>query len=184
NLSQIALAFSTIFAEVQAVNSVFAATTLPVSINVRGTNLNQVYIGVFRPDSLASPRWLGNLKQYQLGVNSTTGALQLVDANLTQAVNLNTGFISTSATSFWTTAYDADPIAAGTQGFWSFRTPFATTDVGKDQDALDGDLVETGAAAERIRITYPSPDLTAAQTRNIYTCTGSCTAGSLLSDTP
>ena len=40
----------TILQEVQAVNSVFASTTLPVSVNVRGTNLNQVYIGVFRPD--------------------------------------------------------------------------------------------------------------------------------------
>ncbi|HTM61379.1 MAG TPA: hypothetical protein VL199_13565, partial [Burkholderiales bacterium] len=184
NLAQIQLALAQIFAEVQAVNSVFAATTLPVSINVRGTNLNQVYIGVFRPDSLASPRWLGNLKQYQLGVNSVTGALQLVDANLAQAVNLNTGFISNSATSFWTTAYDADPNTAGTQGFWSFRSPFAQTDVGKDQDSPDGDLVEKGGAAERMRVLYPSPDSTTAQTRNIYTCTGACTSGSLLSDTP
>ena len=183
NLAQIQTALSTIFAEVQAVNSVFAATTLPVSINVRGTNLNQVYIGVFRPDALASPRWLGNLKQYQLGVNSVTGALQLVDANGTQAVNLNTGFISNSATSFWTTAYDADPNTTGIQGFWSYRAPFATTDVGRDQDAPDGDLVEKGGVAERIRITYPSPDSTG-QVRNIYTCTGACTTGSLLSDTP
>src|SRR5204863_2524285 len=99
DLAGIQAALSQIFSEVQAVNSVFAATTLPVSINVRGTNLNQVYIGVFRPDATASPRWLGNLKQYQLGVNATTGALQLVDATLTQAVNLNTGFISNSAKS-------------------------------------------------------------------------------------
>ena len=34
-------------------------------MNVRGTNLNQVYIGVFRPDANKSPRWLGNLKLYQ-----------------------------------------------------------------------------------------------------------------------
>src|SRR5438874_3372966 len=34
-------ALTTIFNEVQAVNSVFAATTLPVSVNVRGTNLNR-----------------------------------------------------------------------------------------------------------------------------------------------
>jgi hypothetical protein len=47
---QIEAALTTIFQEVQAVNSVFASTTLPVSVNVRGTNLNQVYIGVFRPD--------------------------------------------------------------------------------------------------------------------------------------
>lgn len=184
NLAGIQAAFATIFAEVQAVNSVFAATTLPVSINVRGTNLNQVYIGVFRPDALASPRWLGNLKQYQLGVNSVTGALQLVDATATQAVNLNTGFISNSATSFWTATYDADPNTTGTQGFWSFRTPFPTTDVGKDQDSPDGDLVEKGGAAERMRVLYPSPDSTSAQTRKIYTCTGACAGGSLLSDTP
>ena len=58
---------NSIFNEIQAVNSVFAATTLPVSVNVRGTNLNQVYIGVFRPDSTKAPRWFGNLKMYELG---------------------------------------------------------------------------------------------------------------------
>jgi len=187
NLAGIQTALAQIFAEVQAVNSVFAATTLPVSINVRGTNLNQVYIGVFRPDSLASPRWLGNLKQYQLGVNATTGALQLVDALGVQAVNLNTGFISNSATSIWTTAYDADSSTPGTQGFWSFRSAagFPSTDVGRDQDAPDGDLVEKGGAAERIRIKYPVPDQTTPTNmeRNIYTCTGAC-ATSVAAGTP
>jgi type IV pilus assembly protein PilY1 len=183
-LSAIQTALSQIFAEVQAVNSVFAATTLPVSINVRGTNLNQVYIGVFRPDATSSPRWLGNLKQYQLGVNTSTGALQLVDASGTAAVNLNTGFISNSATSFWTSTYNAYGTTPST-GFWAFRSPnYATTDVGKDQDSPDGDLVEKGGAAERVRIAYPLPDSTTAQTRNIYTCTGTCAAGSSLSSFP
>src|SRR5207248_11514723 len=45
------------------------------------------------------------------------------------------------------------------------------------------DLVEDGGAAERMRVLYPRPDSTAAQTRKIYTCTGACAAGSLLSDT-
>ena len=40
----------------------FASSTLPVSVNVRGTYLNQVYMGVFRPDPDALPRWMGNLK--------------------------------------------------------------------------------------------------------------------------
>jgi Tfp pilus tip-associated adhesin PilY1 len=179
SLSQIQTALTNIFAEVQAVNSVFAATTLPVSINVRGTNLNQVYIGVFRPDALASPRWFGNLKQYQLGVDSSTGALQLVDSSNTQAVNLNTGFVSNTATSFWSSTYDYTGTGLG---FWNFRSAggYATTDVGKDQDAPDGDLVEKGGAAERIRIAYPLPD-SSGPVRNIYTCTGSCAAGSSLS---
>src|SRR5438874_6517826 len=95
-------ALTTIFNEVQAVNSVFAATTLPVSVNVRGTNLNQVYIGVFRPDANKLPRWLGNLKMYKLGVDSATQTLFLADANNNVASNSSTGFISSSATSFWT----------------------------------------------------------------------------------
>jgi len=65
--SQIEAALAAIFQEVQAVNSVFASTTLPVSVNVRGTNLNQVYIGMFRPDADAKPLWYGNLKRYKIG---------------------------------------------------------------------------------------------------------------------
>src|SRR5207247_9228295 len=37
--TQFTAAVNAIFQEVQAVNSVFASTTLPVSVNVRGTNL-------------------------------------------------------------------------------------------------------------------------------------------------
>ncbi|MEX2354192.1 MAG: hypothetical protein WD709_08395, partial [Gammaproteobacteria bacterium] len=84
-------ALNTIFQEVQAVNSVFASTTLPVSVNVRGTNLNQVYIGVFRPDGTKSPRWMGNLKMYRLGFDDDTGTLFLADATGSKAENPETG---------------------------------------------------------------------------------------------
>ena len=50
-----------VFNEIQAVNSVFAAASLPVSVNARGTYLNQVYMGMFRPDADGHPRWRGNL---------------------------------------------------------------------------------------------------------------------------
>src|SRR5262249_15901941 len=49
-----------IFNEVAAVNSVFASSSLPVSANTQGTYLNQVFIGMFRPDSGDLPRWVGN----------------------------------------------------------------------------------------------------------------------------
>lgn len=179
DLSQIQVALKQIFQEVQAVNSVFAATTLPVSINVRGTNLNQVYIGVFRPDAARSPRWLGNLKQYKLGIDPGSGQLGLVDANDVQAVNLNTGFISNTATSIWT-----DPST-----FWSYRSPYPQTDAGGASDSPDGDLVEKGGAAEKIRTVYATPDSATlnadgtSQSRNLYTCTGSCAAGSTLCST-
>ena len=38
-------ALGRIFSEIQAVNSVFASVSLPVSITTQGTFLNQVYIG-------------------------------------------------------------------------------------------------------------------------------------------
>lgn len=165
-------ALTTIFNEVQAVNSVFAATTLPVSVNVRGTNLNQVYIGVFRPDQNKLPRWLGNLKMYKLGVDSATQTLFLADALGNVASNSSTGFISSSATSFWTTG----------STFWTFRGPtYATTDVGKQSDSPDGDLVEKGAAAERLRVKFP----TSQGARNVFTCTspsgGVCANGTTFS---
>ena len=46
-------ALKTIFSEIQAVNTVFASVSLPVSVNTEGTYLNQIYIGMFRPDQ----RW-------------------------------------------------------------------------------------------------------------------------------
>ena len=65
--SQIADALNGIFSEIQSVNSVFASVSLPVSVNTQGTFLNQVYIGMFRPDQDSFPRWNGNLKQYKIG---------------------------------------------------------------------------------------------------------------------
>ncbi|MBI3374204.1 MAG: hypothetical protein HY017_20970 [Betaproteobacteria bacterium] len=152
-------ALNQIFSEVQAVNSVFASTTLPVSVNVRGTNLNQVYIGVFRPDPQKKPRWFGNLKLYQLGLNTSTDTAFLADAAGNSAENTTTGFISGSSPSFWTVA----------SSYWGYRTP-EENGVGAASDKPDGDLVEKGGSAEQQRI-----DLATSQTaRTLYTCTGSC----------
>ena len=67
------------------------------------TYLNQVYIGMFRPDELAFPRWAGNLKQYRLGL--VNGALRLLDAQEPAQPAISsagTGFISSCARSYWT----------------------------------------------------------------------------------
>jgi Tfp pilus tip-associated adhesin PilY1 len=172
--AQLEAALNSIFQEVQAVNSVFASTTLPVSVNVRGTNLNQVYIGVFRPDQGKSPRWLGNLKLYKLGVNTSTQTLFLADANGAAAENASTGFITGSATSFW----------SASSTYWAFRDP-ELNGVGGSSDAPDGDLVEKGGGAQRIRLDYPSSQ----SSRSLYTCVnatldGLCANNALLSATP
>ncbi|MBI4291462.1 MAG: hypothetical protein HY661_08295 [Betaproteobacteria bacterium] len=170
-----------IFQEIQSVNSVFASTTLPVSVNVRGTNLNQVYIGVFRPDPNKAPRWYGNLKLYDLAVNSATGTLFLADAAGAVAENAATGFISNSAKSFWSAEscywyfWGTDPNSTATQPS-SCTVP---TSYKYWSDLPDGDKVEKGGAAQILRNTYP--DTAAIATRKLYTCTGTCTTGSDLS---
>jgi Tfp pilus tip-associated adhesin PilY1 len=164
-------ALNSILIDVQAVNSVFASTTLPVSVNVRGTNLNQVYIGVFRPDQNKSPRWLGNLKMYNLALNSATGAVYLADAANdpplhasppvigNPAENTSTGFVSQSSPSFWT----------DTSTFWGFRDA-SQNGPGGPSDLPDGDLVEKGGAAQQLRIAFAGAEA-ASPARNLYTCT-------------
>lgn len=121
-------------------------------------------MGVFRPDANNSPTWAGNLKQYSLAADSND-VLILVDKNGTAAENSSTGFISPLVTSYWTT----------TSTFYT-----AVQGSGGVSDAPDGDLVEKGGVAQRLRSTY----LTDVTTRKLYTCTGTCTGGSLLSSTP
>jgi Tfp pilus tip-associated adhesin PilY1 len=170
-------ALNIIFAEVQAVNSVFAASSLPVSVSVRGAFLNQLYVGVFRPDAVKSPRWFGNLKLYAFDQDTATKAVFLVDANGLPAVNPTTGFIAPSAQSFW----------SASSSFWSFRDA-TQNGVGGSSDAPDGEVVEKGGVAQQIRVAYAAAEA-ASPTRNLYTCTtgGSkpdCVANSALSATP
>lgn len=165
-------ALNKIFEEVQAVNSVYSSSTLPVSVNVRGTYLNQVYMGVFRPDANSSPRWTGNIKQYKLAVDTSTTppTLFLADKSGSAAENASTGFITPSAQSFWTTA----------STFWNASYYPSSQGSGGISDLPDGDLVEKGGAAEHLRNGYA----TSQATRKLYTCTADCTANSLLSATP
>jgi len=162
--TELQLALSAILRKIQAVNSVFAAVTLPVSVNVRGTYLNQVYMGVFRPDADALPRWVGNLKEYQLTLNGA-GDLQLSDKNGALVTNSSTGFVNPDVQSYWT----------ANSTFWSF----SPRGDGGASDNPDGDLVEKGAAAQWLRTTYASSQAG----RKLYTCTGTCAANSLLSGT-
>jgi len=169
--SQLENVLRTIFQEVQAVNSVFASVALPVSVNVRGTNLNQVYIGQFRPDSQRSPRWFGNLKMYKIGEDDQGNAF-LVDVDGNRAENAATGFVSPNAKSFWT---------AGSS-FWDHRNA-DENGAGGISDLPDGDLVEKGGAAQRVRARYATDQAT----RQMYTCvsgSGFCSPNSLLSASP
>lgn len=155
-------AFFDALRKMQPVNSVFAAVTLPVSVNVRGTFLNQVYMGQFRPDQNAHPRWPGNLKQYQIALDAKSNPV-LADRYGQAVEDTVNGFLLPDKTSFWTqnTAY------------WGFTGLPAS-------DAPDGSVVEKGGVGQRLR-----KDLATTQaSRNLYTCIGSCgPSGTALSST-
>ena len=143
NSNMIIAAFTKILNQIRASNSVFASASLPVSANTQGTYLNQVYIGMFRPDGNALPRWVGNLKQYQFVYDQKQDTLQLADVSLTPAVSPTTGFIDEDATSFWTHS----------SGFW-INVETASSGRYSRSDAPDGEKVEKGGVAQLLRETY------------------------------
>ena len=157
--------------QIQAVNSVYASVSLPASVNTQGTYLNQVYIGMFRPDPDANPKWYGNLKQYQMGFIGNV--LDMEDAAGRSAINNLTGFITECARSFWT------PTTVDT--YWSFFPEGACLPpVGKpstyyqNSNYPDGNIVEKGGEGYLLRSNT---------TRNVYTCSptfGTCATTSSL----
>lgn len=161
----------TIFMQINAVNSSFASASLPISVNTQGTYLNQVFIGMFRPDTKSRPRWAGNLKQYQFALEKTviddvtTRSLFIADADGVSAIdNANTGFLQACARSFWTSNSDE---------YWKTVTESPTPDydipdgscVGTEfNDRPDGRVVERGGVAQQLR------ELAKPANRTIKTC--------------
>ncbi len=161
-----------IFNEVQATNSVFASPTLPVSANTQGTYLNQIYMGMFRPDPNGYPRWMGNLKQYQIALQNGTPVL--ADANGVAALSsAGTGFITPGASSFWSSKNTTTlPDLKG--GFW--LNAIAQQGGNDGYDAPDGQIVEKGGVGQQIRLKYLTDSYIGAApttSRNLYTCIGS-----------
>ncbi|MBK4735907.1 pilus assembly protein [Noviherbaspirillum pedocola] len=172
--SQVLAALEQIFTEIQSVNDAFAAASLPVSATNRAQNANQVFIGMFRPDPNAAPRWMGNMKQYQLANNGAS--VDLTDAIGNLVVNPLTGFVTACATSFWTTdsgtywqSVAENPTPAGS-------CPASVTSYNRFSDAPDGPIVEKGAVAEVIRKGNNPPTTNTAPTwavnRTVYTQSG------------
>jgi len=161
-----------IMIEIQSVNSVFASASLPLSTTNRAQNENQVFIGMFRPDNSANPRWYGNLKRYQIAQFGLE--FQLGDASTPplEVVSTTTGFVQPCAKSFWT---------VDSSDYWLFQNGSAgqctTSGTNIFSDSPDGPQVEKGAAAEVLRRGNNPPTVAGALTgtvnRNLYTCVNS-----------
>ncbi len=195
NAADVQQAILRVLNEVQAVNSVFSSASLPVSVNTQGTYLNQVFMGMFRPDSAGVPRWRGNLKQYQFAYSSTTQQLSLADATGSAAISsAGTGFLAPNAASFWTcsnaantpnkvTPYNLSPYSTSSLcstdpavGFWA-NSP---NGIALSWDLPDGEVVEKGGAAQMLRLTNLVDDYTttpgsSTNPRKLYTY---CPSGS------
>lgn len=148
NEEAIALAIDSALSDILSVSSTFAAVTLPLSATNRAQQENQVFIGMFRPDKKAQPRWFGNLKRYQITLFN--GRPELADANRRQAVNPLSGFATECAESFWTT---------DTEKYWSGlgidpRPESKCANLPSERrysDLPDGPFVEKGGVAQQLR---------------------------------
>lgn len=174
-------ALKKIFQEIKSVNSVFASASLPVNATNRAQNENQVFIGMFRPDPEAKPRWFGNLKRYQLVLAGDQVTVNLGDKDGVNAINNQTGFVDDCASSWWTTDSPLDP-ADLTKGYYWANVPTnpnpatqcSTVASSKVySDLPDGPTVEKGAVAEVIRKGNNPPTTSDTPTwvpnRNFYT---------------
>lgn len=161
---EVAAALTDILKEVQAVNTSFASASMPISMTAetQGTNENQVYIGMFRPDERGRPRWMGNLKRYQYVFDATDRIPVLADADENRAYDPVTGFINATTRSFWTT-----PQVNGLD-YWR---DMADYDIATDSP--DGPVVEKGATAQRLRERLVSDTN---NPRKLLTCSG-CSRG-------
>ncbi|MCM5570622.1 PilC/PilY family type IV pilus protein [Burkholderiaceae bacterium FT117] len=158
-------AFTNILTQIASVNSVFASASLPVSVNTQGTFLNQVFMGVFRPDANAQQRWQGNLKQYRFGLDG--GTMYLADSLGAVAVDaVNTGFIQNCAVSYWTS--DSGTYWESITGM-NLPSACETSALSPWSDRPDGPMVERGGAAQRLRALGHAA-------RNIRTCSNATCA--------
>jgi type IV pilus assembly protein PilY1 len=158
------------FNNILAIDSVFASVSLPVSTNPQLQHLDQLYMGMFRPDAEGNPRWFGNLKQYQLALDVNNNRAFIADAAGSSAVDTSTGQLFATARSFWTTS----------SNYWSFEprgTPPSASDL------PDGPLVEKGGAAQRLRTAYAASGSTPVTSRRVFTCVGCSSQTSLTGGT-
>lgn len=162
NEKALEFALTDILLKIKAENSTFAAASLPVNATNRAQNENQVFIGMFRPDGAAKPRWFGNLKRYQLMLDTDGVSVILGDKEGNRAINdtIGKGFLDACAVSYWTTDSPKDPTNPSLGYYWKDYpiNPSPASEcasvIGTAKaysDLPDGPTVEKGAVAEILR---------------------------------
>jgi len=158
---QIVEAINTSLSDIVAVSSSFAAVALPLSATNATRRDNEVYIGMFRPAPGKKPRWFGNVKRFQLALFN--GVPELADVNLKRAINIENGFATDCAESFWSSDTAAYWENLGVEPPPRSKCPSAITEGKQWSDLPDGPQVEKGGVAQ---VTREGPAGTA---RKLYT---------------
>lgn len=158
DFAQLSNAFTQIITEIQAVNTTFTAPAVSVNAFNRVTNRKELYFTLFKPK--VEPLWTGNVKRYELDFlldgngdpvdsdgDGVPNSPEILDVNGAQAVDPQTGFFASNATSFWTAGADAP----------------------------DGDETSKGGAARLLGGTSAAPTADSFANRTVYTHTGTTT---------
>ena len=146
---QIVEAINTSLSDIVAVSSSFAAVALPLSATNATRRDNEVYIGMFRPAPGKKPRWFGNVKRFQLAMFN--GVPELADVNLKRAINIENGFATDCAESFWSSDTAAYWENLGVEPPPRSKCPSAITEGKQWSDLPDGPQVEKGGVAQQTR---------------------------------
>lgn len=164
--------FKNFFTSINAANQAFAPSTLPSTLSGGGQDLNQVYIGMFRPDK--NPLWYGNLKHYQYvmqGLDAEGKPVVILGDSQKppEAVQSGSGFVGDDVISYWTHS----------SSFWAFRCdpnnttgdPLLCGTPLSSSDSPDGAVVEKGGAGQKLRDAFTAD--TSNSVRKVFTDNGS-----------
>jgi type IV pilus assembly protein PilY1 len=105
--AELANALTNILISILDTNQTFSSPSVAVNAFNRTQNLSDLFISVFSPTG--NRHWHGNLKKYQLRPSDA----QIIDANLEEAVDGESGFFKTTAQSFWSAVPDGDDVVEG-----------------------------------------------------------------------
>ena len=103
-------AFGRILSDVLDTSTSFVAPGATVNQFNRLTHRDDIYFSLFSPQE--SPLWDGNLKKYRIATTPER-TVEIVDANGNPAVDAESGFFSSEATSLWSNVKDGNDVDRG-----------------------------------------------------------------------
>lgn len=100
NIENLTTALQSILSEVLVGGNTFVSPSVSINAFNRTQTNNELYVSLFQPRETL--RWVGNVKKY--GIRNG----RIVDANGAPAIDGETGFIRSTARSFWTPVNEVD----------------------------------------------------------------------------